>query len=169
MKINEVVSQHPAVAKEVEFTNLLQSGEDKIDDMMAFVMDDRNAESRRLYVLAHIDELLGDRKDSYDASDLEDFMTDQGDVSPEEADEIARDLRLPPYHLQSVDEETFSSDDDIPTGEYEVCATCGGAGEVYWDHADEFTGEHVPAKADCPDCEAGLNDITGTFRVPDFD
>lgn len=154
---------------EVEFTNLLQSGEDKMDEMIAFVMNDQNADARRLHILRRIDELLGDLKDSYDASDLDDFMNDQGEISPEEADEIARDMRLPPYHLQSVDEETFSSDDDIPTGEYEVCQKCGGEGTVYWDHVDEFTGEHQPAEAPCPDCEAGLNDITGTFKLPDFD
>jgi len=44
MRISEV-TQHPAVAKEAEFTILLQSGEDKMDEMVAFVMDDRNADA----------------------------------------------------------------------------------------------------------------------------
>ena len=144
MKIDEVV-QHPAVAKEVEFVNLLHSGEDKMEEMVAFVMDDRNADARRLTILRRIDELLGDLKDHYDASDLDDFMNDQGEVSPEEADEIARDMRLPPYHLQSVDE---TEDDDTPTGEYEICQRCGGEG--------------------CIECEEGLKDITGVHKAPDF-
>jgi len=153
MKINEIadVVQHPAVKAEQDFVELLNSGEDRIDDMIAFVMDDRMAESRRLYILAHIDELLGDRKDHYDASDLEDFMHDQGEISPEEADEIARDLGFPPYHLKAVKdepvEETF--DDDIPTGEYEICDKCFGDG--------------------CEKCEGGLIDVTGQFEIPNFD
>jgi len=148
MKINEVVTQHPAVAKEVEFTNLLQSGEDKMDEMNAFVMDDRNADARRLYILARIDELLGDRVDGYiyDESDLEDFMHDQGTISPEEADEINRDMKLPPYHLSVVDE---TEDDETPTGEYEICQRCGGEG--------------------CIECEEGLKDITGVHKALDFD
>jgi len=145
MKINEV-TEHPAVAREVEFTNLLQSGEDKMEDMIAFVLDDQNADARRLHILRHIDELLGDLKDHYSADDLEDFMYDQGDVSPEEADEIARDMRLPPYHLQSVDE---TEDDDTPTGEYEICQRCGGEG--------------------CIECEEGLKDITGVHKALDLD
>jgi len=146
MKITEVVTPHPAVAAEVEFTNLLQSGEDRMDDMVAFVMDDRIADARRLHILRRIDELLGDLKDHYDASDLDDFMNDPGEISPEEADEIARDMRLPPYHLQSVDE---TEDDETPTGEYEICQRCGGAG--------------------CIECEEGLKDITGMHKIPDFD
>jgi len=171
MKINEISSEnvavHPGVKAEHEFVELLHSGEDRMDDMVAFVMDDRMADARRLHILARIDELLGDRKDHYDASDLEDFMHDTGEISPEEADEIAQDMKLPPYHLQLVDEQQF--DDELPTGEYEVCQTCGGHGEVHWDHTDEETGDHVPAKAACPDCEGGLNDVTGTFQIPDFD
>ena len=149
MKINEVVTQHPAVAKEVEFTILLQSGRDKLDDMAAFVMDDRNADARRLTILVHLDELLGDRKDSYDASDLEDFMHDQGpkaNISPEEAEEFKKDMKLPPYHLSVVDE---TEDDDTPTGEYEICQRCGGEG--------------------CIECEEGLKDITSMHKVPNFD
>ena len=150
MKINEIaegVTEHPAVKAEREFVELLHSGDDRMDDMVAFVMDDRIADARRLHILARIDELLGDRKDHYDESDLEDFMNDQGDISPEEADEIAQDLRLPPYHLRSVDEQQF--DDELPTGEYEICEYCGGEG--------------------CSECEGGLNDVTGTFQIPDFD
>jgi len=150
MKISEMgdVVGHPAVAREAEFVTLLQSGEDRMDDMIAFVMDDRNAEARRLNILRRIDELMGDAQDSYSADDLEDFMHDQGEISPEEADEIARDLKFPPYHLSPVEEETFSHDDDIPTGEYEVCPKCFGDG--------------------CERCEQGLVDVTGTFKVPDF-
>ena len=188
MKINEVVTQHPAVAKEVEFTNLLQSGEDKMDEMIAFVMDDRNAEARRLNILVHIDELLGDRKDSYDASDLDDFMHDQGPsdwraelrqmlakygqekgsyswsnnkkyppgtqfdfsqidaMSDEEMIQLAKDLKIPPYHLSSVEE---TEGDETPTGEYEICQRCGGEG--------------------CIECEEGLKDITGLHKALDFD
>ena len=146
MKITEVVTQHPAVAKEAEFTILLQSGEDKMDEMIAFVMDDRNAESRRLYMLRHVDELLGDLKDSYSADDLEDFMHDQGSISPEEADEIAKDMRMPPHHLSLVDE---TEEDETPTGEYEICQRCGGEG--------------------CIECEEGLKDITGVHKSLDLD
>ena len=150
MKINEIadVSVHPAVKAEQEFVELLQAGDDRIDDMMAFVMDDRMAEARRLQILRKIDELLGDVKDHYDASDLEDFMHDQGEISDEEADEIARDLGFPPYHLKPVEEETFSHDEDIPTGEYEICDSCFGDG--------------------CPECEGGLLDVTGQHKIPDF-
>lgn len=148
MKINEVtdVVQHPAVAKEAEFTTLLQSGEDRWEDIVEFIMDDSNAESRRLDMLRHLDELQGDARNSYDTSELQDFMTDTGTISPEEADEIARDLGFPPYHLKSVDE---NQDDDIPTGEYEICDKCFGDG--------------------CPDCEEGLVDVTGEFKLPNFD
>jgi len=48
----------------------------------------------------------------------------------------------------------------------EVCKTCGGQGEVYWDHQDEHTGEHVPAKAPCPDCSLEEGD---TKLEVDFD
>jgi hypothetical protein len=81
--------------------------------------------------------------------DLEDFMYDSGELSDEEADEIARDLGFPPYHLKPVEEETFSSDADIPTGEYEICDRCFGDG--------------------CEKCEGGLVDVTGEFEVPNFD
>ena len=191
MKINEVVVQHPALKRKETFDNLLKS--DDLDDLNAFVMDDNNSLERRLALLKRIDLLLtGDAQETYDEDDLEDFMHDQGDwkdnlrtklanvkkkdygweqdMSDEEIEiQIAKDLKLPPYHLSIVDEETFSSDADIPTGEYEICKTCGGSGEVEWDHTDEWTGEHVPAKGPCPDCEGGLNDITGSFKVPDFD
>ena len=145
--ITENVEVHPAVKAEQEFVNLLNS--ERIDDMIAFVMDDRMADARRLHILRRVDELMGDVKDSYDASDLDDFMHDQGEISDEEADEIARDLGFPPYHLKSVDEETFAHDDDIPTGEYKVCDNCHGQG--------------------CEKCEGGLIDVTGMHKVPNFD
>lgn len=175
MKINEVadVVQHPAVKAEQEFVNLLQAGEEAWEEMVEFIMDDRNAESRRLHMLRHFDELQGNVQDSYDASDLDDFMHDQGDwkdnlhtqlanikktdygwkrdgLSDEEIElQIAKDLKLPPYHLTPVEEETFSSDADIPTGEYEICDKCFGDG--------------------CPECEEGLVDVTGEFKIPNFD
>ncbi len=151
MKINEIadVAVHPAVKAEQEFVNLLQAGEDRMHDMIAFVMDDRNADARRLHILRRIDELLDDVKDSYDASDLDDFMHDQGELSDEEADAIDREMGVFPYHLKPVEEETFSSDADIPTGEYEICDKCFGDG--------------------CEKCEGGLIDVTGTFQVPKFE
>ena len=84
---------------------------------------------------------------SYSEGDLEDFVngTDSDQVSPEEADEIARDLKMPPYHLSSVDE----TEDETPTGEYELCPKCYGGG--------------------CPECEEGLIDVTGVHEIPKFD
>lgn len=156
MKISEVadVVQHPAVKAGHEFAELLKADEDRIGDMIAFVMDDRNADARRLELLRHIDRILGDEQEHYDLSDLEFFMDGEDELSDEEADEIARDLGFPPYHLkpvknEPVEEETFSSDADIPTGEYEICDKCFGDG--------------------CENCEGGLVDITGTFEVPNFD
>ena len=112
-------------------------------------MDDRNAKARRLHMLRHLDQLLGDEHESYTEDDLEEFMWGQDEISPEEADEIARDLGFPPYHLKPVEEETFSSDADIPTGEYEICTRCFGDG--------------------CEECEGGLKDVTGQFEIPNFD
>ena len=135
MKINEIadVVQHPAVAKEVEFTTLLQSGESSMDDIVEFIMDDRNAEERRLSMLRHLDGLLGGVKDSYDVGELQDFMYDQDDPS-----------EPPKRHLRVVEQ----PDDDIPTGEYEICQICDGEG--------------------CIECEEGLKDITGMNKIPDF-
>jgi hypothetical protein len=149
MKINEVadVVQHPAMKRNNEYDRLINS--DDIDDLVAYVVDDNNPQERRLNILRHLDALLGDEKDVYDADDLEDFMYDSGELSDEEADEIARDLGFPPYHLKPVEEETFSSDADIPTGEYEICDRCFGDG--------------------CEKCEGGLVDVTGEFEVPNFD
>jgi hypothetical protein len=149
MKINEVadVVQHPAMKRNNEYDRLINS--DDIDDLVAYVMDDNNPQERRLNMLRHLDSLLGDEKEVYDADDLEDFMHDSGELSDEEADEIARDLGFPPYHLKPVEEETFSSDADIPTGEYEICDRCFGDG--------------------CEKCEGGLVDVTGEFEVPNFD
>ena len=83
-------------------------------------------------------------------SEIPDWVTfpeeDWIEISPEEADEIAQDMRLPPYHLKSVDEET--PDGEMPTGEYEICQRCGGEG--------------------CIECEEGLKDITGLHKIPDF-
>lgn len=149
MKINEVadVVQHPAMQRNNEYDRLIKS--DEVDDIVAYIMDDNNPEKRRLNMLRYFDALLGDEQESYDASDLEDFMHDSGEISPEEADQIARDLGFPPYHLKPVEEETFSSDADIPTGEYEICDKCFGDG--------------------CEKCEGGLVDVTGEFEVPNFD
>ena len=171
MKINEVeVVQHPAVAKEAAFVALLQAGEEAQDEIVEFILDDRNAANRRLEMLRHFDELLGNPQDSYSEEDLGDFMHDQGDwkdnlythlskvekkdygwdrtgMSDEEIElQIAKDLKLPPYHLSSVDE---NQDDEIPTGEYDLCDKCFGEG--------------------CSECEEGLIDVTGEFKVPNFD
>ena len=146
MKINEVVVSHPALAQAKEYTTLMVSGEDRMDDMVSFIMDDNNAIERRLKMLRHLDRLLGDEQESYSIEDLEEFMWEQGDISPEEADEIARDLGFPPYHLKPVDE---NQDDEIPTGEYKVCTRCFGDG--------------------CPECEEGLIDVTGEYELPKFD
>jgi len=131
-------------------------------------MDDNNTQERRLALLKRLDLMIGQDQESYDLSDLEDFMHDQGDwkdnlrntlskvkkgpewnrtsMSDEEIEiQLAKDLKIPPYHLSVVDE---TQDDEIPTGEYEICQTCGGQG--------------------CLDCEQGLNDITGSHKVPDF-
>ena len=177
MKINEIadVTVHPAVKKEQEFVNLLQAGEEAWEEIAEFIMDDRNAESRRLQMLHHLDELQGDVQDAYDASSLEKFMHDQGpsggwreelrrkldqvatpeynwkkgdyDMSDEDMIEIAKDLKIPPYHLSSVEEDE-QFDDEISTGEYEICDKCFGEG--------------------CPECEEGLVDVTGQFKLPDF-
>ena len=149
MKINEVadVVQHPAMQRNNEYDRLINS--DDMDDLVAYVMDDNNPQERRLNLLRRIDSLLGDEKEVYDADDLEDFMWATDEISNDEADEIARDLGFPPYHLKPVEEETFSSDADIPTGEYEICDKCFGDG--------------------CEKCEGGLVDVTGTFEVPKFD
>ena len=146
MKINEVVVSHPALAQAKEYTTLMVSGEDRMDDMVSFIMDDNNAIERRLKMLRHLDRLLGDEQESYSVEDLEEFMWEQGDISPEEADEIARDLGFPPYHLKPVDE---NQDDEIPTGEYEICTRCFGDG--------------------CEECEGGLLDVTGEYELPKFD
>jgi hypothetical protein len=113
--------------------------------------------------------MLGHDQDIYDVSDLEDFMNDQGDwkdnlrnslskvkkgpewnrtsMSDEEIDlQMAKDLKLPPYHLSAVDE---TQDEEIPTGEYDLCDKCFGEG--------------------CPECEEGLIDVTGEFKLPNFD
>lgn len=145
MKISEIgkVVSHPAVQAEAEFVNLLQS--DDIDEVTAFIMDDRNAKARRLHMLRHLDELVGDVHDSYTEDDLEEFMFGQDEISPEEADEIARDLGFPPYHLKPVEE-----DDNLEnTGEYTLCARCFGDGCHY-----------------CND--EGLIDTTGEFKLPQF-
>jgi hypothetical protein len=175
MKINEIadVVQHPAMKRNSEYDTLLGSDEPDVDAIIAFIMDDNNPQERRIVMLRRLDQLLGDEQDSYDASDLEDFMHDQGDwkdnlrtklanvektdygwkqsgLSDEEIElQIAKDLKLPPYHLSPVEEETFSSDSDIPTGEYEICDKCFGDG--------------------CPECEEGLVDVTGEFKLPNFD
>jgi hypothetical protein len=54
---------------------------------------------------------------------------------------------MPPYHLSLVDE--TEDEDDTPTGEYEICQRCGGAG--------------------CIECEEGLKDITGLHKALNLD
>ena len=146
MKINEIdnVVRHPAFKRKETFDNLLMS--DDQDDIIAFIMDDNNPQGRRLALLNRLDSMLGQEKDAYFPNDLDDFMHDSGEISPEESEEIARDLKLPPYHLSVVDEET--QDDDISTGEYELCNKCFGEG--------------------CSECEEGLVDVTGEFKIPNF-
>lgn len=167
MKISEVVTLHPSVAAKLEYDMLL--GSEDMDGMIAFIMDDNNPEGRRLAMLRHLDELLGNVEATYDGWTLDDFMFNMEgapltSMSDEEAENFKKDLGIPPYHLSVIDE----TDDDIPTGEYEVCQTCGGTGEVHWDHTDEWSGDHVPAHASCPDCEEGLKDITGLHKIPNF-
>lgn len=38
------------------------------------------------------------------------------------------------------------------------CKTCGDTGEVHWDHTDEYTGDHVPMTAPCPDCKKKMTE-----------
>lgn len=148
MKISEVVTLHPSVAAKSEYDKLLRT--DAHDDIIAFIMDDNNPEARRIELLRHLDKLLGDVAPHYGPEDLEDFMHDNDlrddATSAEEADEIAHDMKLPPYHLSIVGE---TQDEDIPTGEYEICQRCDGAG--------------------CIECEEGLKDITGMHKIPNFD
>ncbi len=151
MKIREIadVIRHPAAAKKVEFTALLQADESAMDDIVQFIMDDNNAEGRRLAMLRHLDELHADVQDKYDEFTLEDFMFNvEGPpltgLSPEEAENFKKDMKLPPYHLSVVEQEDKST-----TGEYEICQRCGGEG--------------------CIECEEGLKDITGTHKIPNFD
>lgn len=151
MKIREIadVVQHPAAAKEVEFTALLQADESSMDDIVEFIMDDNNAEERRLYMLRHLDELHADVQDKYDEFTLEDFMFNMEgapltSLSPEEAENFKKDMGIPPYHLSVVEQE-----DKNTTGEYEICQRCGGEG--------------------CIECEEGLKDITGLHQIPNFD
>ncbi|MHA1290624.1 MAG: hypothetical protein ACTSPB_24835 [Candidatus Thorarchaeota archaeon] len=148
MKMNEIsnVVRHPAMKRKEDFDNLLMS--DNQDDIIAFIMDDNNTQERRLALLKRLYLMLGQAVDGYiyDESDLDSFMHASGEISPAEADEIARDLKLPPYHLSAVDE---TQDEDIPTGEYDLCDKCFGEG--------------------CPECEEGLIDVTGEFKLPNFD
>lgn len=146
MKITEIsnVVRHPAMKRKEDFDNLLMS--DDQDDIIAFIMDDMNTQERRLALLKRLDLMIGQDQESYDVGDLESFMHDSGEISPDEADEMARDLKLPPHHLSLVDE---TQDEDIPTGEYDLCDKCFGEG--------------------CSECEEGLIDVTGEFKLPNFD
>lgn len=145
MKISEVISQHPAVAQTEEYNTLLRAGEDAADDIIAYIMNDHNAEARRIAMLRHLDELIGDVEDEYTADTLDDFMfnSEGGEpaISPEEIEAFQKDMKLPPYHLQIVEGEEN-------TGEYEVCQKCNSKG--------------------CDECEEGLKDVTGQYRIPDF-
>ncbi len=114
MKINEIsdVAQHPAIARKAEFANLLKADIKEADDIIMFIMDDRNAEVRRLDMLRHLDEILvGTAKDNYKASDLQDFMFDQEIIASGKS------------NLTVVETE-----DEIPMGEYEICQACQGEG-----------------------------------------
>lgn len=156
MKINEVVTLHPAAKAKSEYDMLLLAGDEKQDEIIAYIMDDRNAQARRIEMLRHLDTQLGDIAYHYGPEDLDDFMHNQGktdpenwvdgDISPEEAEGFKKDLKLPPYHLSVVETE---DDDKTPTGEYEICHRCGGEG--------------------CIECEEGLKDITGVHKALDFD
>lgn len=183
MKINEIVAIHPALKRSEDFERLMKSDDDH--GIIAFIMDDNNAEGRRLALLKRLDALVGTVQSSYDKDDLDNFMHDQSggtwqdrlrsdlekfsadkeshswshdkepgttydfskidDMSEEEMVELAKDLKIPPYHLAVVDE---TQDNEIPTGEYEICQRCGGEG--------------------CIECEEGLKDITGMHKIPDF-
>jgi len=114
MKISEVVTLHPAIAAKSEYDMLQRAGEEQMDDIIGYIMDDHNAEARRLNMLRHLDELQGGVKDTYDVSELQDFMYDQDD--PPES-------KHP--HLKLVDN---TQDKETPTGEYEICQRCGGKG-----------------------------------------
>ena len=147
MKITEItnVVRHPAMKRKDAFDNLLMSQDQ--DDLIEFIMDDNNSQSRRLALLKRLDIIMGGARDSYQPSDLDDFMHDASEINADMEEIMARDMKLPPYHLSLVDEET--PDDEIPTGEYEICQRCGGAG--------------------CIECEEGLKDITGVHKVLDLD
>ena len=186
MKINEVVTLHPAAKAKSEYDMLLLAGDEKQDEIIAYIMDDRNAQARRIEMLRHLDTLVGDLAYHYGPEELEDFMHDQGpdewrnklrkgiedmaanmdeyswsktnrssdeidwaslgSISDTEMLQLAKDLKIPPYHLSVVDE---TEDDDTPTGEYEICQRCGGEG--------------------CIECEEGLKDITGVHKALDLD
>lgn len=186
MKINEVVTAHPALKRSEDFARLMKSNDDS--GIIEFIMDDNNAEGRRLALLKRLDALVGTVQSSYNKDDLDNFMHDQSggtwqdrlrkelekfsaendsysfshnkeyppgttwdfsnvdNMSDEEMIQLAKDLKIPPYHLSVVDEQF---DDETPTGEYEICQRCGGEG--------------------CIECEEGLKDITGLHKVPNFD
>jgi hypothetical protein len=55
----------------------------------------------------------------------------------------------PDCDCEPVEEDTFAHDEDIPTGEYEICDKCLGDG--------------------CEACDHGLVDVTGQFKIPNFD
>lgn len=76
---------------------------------------------------------------TYDFSKIDD-MSDDAMI------QMAKDLKIAPYHLSLVDE---TQDGEIPTGEYEICRRCGGSG--------------------CIRCEEGLKDITGMHKIPNSD
>ena len=107
----------------------MRADEEQMDDIIAYIMDDQSAEERRLNMLRHLDELLGGTKETYNVSDLQDFMYDQDDP-PE-----------PPKrsHLSVVETE----DDETPTGEYEICQRCGGEGCIECEEGlKDITGVH---------------------------
>jgi hypothetical protein len=54
----------------------------------------------------------------------------------------------PDCDCEPVEEDTFAHDEDIPTGEYEICDKCFGDG--------------------CETCDHGLVDVTGQFKIPSF-
>lgn len=133
MKISEV-TKHPSVVNFAVYNMLLQADEDKLDEIVEFIMDERNAQTRRVDMIKHFDELHDDVQDSYSFQDIEDFMDLRGPDVP---------VKKPSLY---VVEEPYN--DDIPGGEYEICTKCLGKG--------------------CVECEGGLKDITGQFKMPDL-
>lgn len=78
MKLNEVadVIQHPAMKRADAFSRLQNATLDNADEVIDFIMDDKNAVERRLQMMKKLDELLGVPSETYTLEDLEEFMND---------------------------------------------------------------------------------------------